>query len=101
MLPRPRGAHDQLLRAIWVAGIGGLIIGHILWLLGISLAIATTSVEPWVLLLSAVIGVMSAAAALIGWLSYRRKSHIWAAFLWCLPIAPVLLTLSVLGVMYL
>jgi hypothetical protein len=101
MLPRPRRAHDQLLRAIWVAGIGGLIVGHILWLLGISLAVATTKVEPSVLLMSAAIAVLSAAAVLIGWASYRRQSHSWAAFLWCLPISPVLLTLSVLGVMYL
>jgi hypothetical protein len=101
MLPRPGRPHDQLLRAIWVAGVGGLVIGHILWLLGISVAIATSDVEPWVLILSAVITVASLVAVLIGWLLYQRKSHVWAVFLWCLPISPVLLTLSVLGVMYL
>ena len=49
VLPRPHRPHDQLLRAIWVAAIGGLVVGHILWLAGISIAIATRSVSSWVL----------------------------------------------------
>jgi hypothetical protein len=101
MLPRPGRAHDQLLRATLVAGVGGLIIGHILWLLAISVAIATTAVDRSVLILAAGIAVLSVAAVIVGWRLYRRKSHVWAAFLWCVPIAPVLLSLSVLGVTYL
>ena len=40
-------------------------------------------------------------AAYLGWRSYQRKSEIWAAFLWALPVSPVLLSLTVLGVTYL
>lgn len=89
------------MRAIWVAGIGGLVVGHILWLAGISIAIATSSINTWVLVVTAVSFVAGAAAAYFGWRSYQRKSDVWAAFLWALPISPVLLSLTVLGVTYL
>jgi hypothetical protein len=89
------------LRAIWVAGIGGLIIGHMLWLSGISAAIATRTVSDWVLVVAAVSFVVGVVAALMGWLAYQRKSEVWAAFLCALPISPVLLSLVVLGVTYL
>jgi cytochrome bd-type quinol oxidase subunit 2 len=88
-------------RAIWVAGIGGLVVGHILWLAGISIAIATRSINTWVLVVAAVSVVAGAAAAYFGWRSYRRESDVWAAFLWMLPISPVLLSLTVIGVTYL
>jgi cytochrome bd-type quinol oxidase subunit 2 len=89
------------LRAIWVAGIGGLVVGHILWLAGISIAIATRSVSSWVLVVAAVSMVVGAVAVVLGWRSYRQKSEVWAAFLWALPVSPVLLSLTVLGVTYL
>jgi hypothetical protein len=88
-------------RAIWVAGIGGLVVGHILWLAGISVAIATQSVSIWVLVVAGVSFVVAAVAAYLGWRCYRRKDEIWAAFLWLLPVSPVLLSLTVLGVTYL
>jgi hypothetical protein len=89
------------LRAIWVAGIGGLVVGHILWLAGISIAIATRSVNAWVLVVTVLSFVAGSVAAYYGWRSYKQKSDIWAAFLWALPVAPVLLSLTVLGVTYL
>jgi cytochrome bd-type quinol oxidase subunit 2 len=89
------------LRAIWVAGIGGLVVGHILWLAGISIAIATRTVSSWVLVVAAVSIVLGAIAAALGWRSYRHGSEVWAAFLLALPISPVLLSLIVLGVTYL
>jgi hypothetical protein len=89
------------LRAAIVAGIGGLIIGHILWLVGISLATATSSVSTWVLIVSTIVVVLTAAVLVIGYRCYQRKSYVWSAFLLCLPIAPVLLTVIVLGVTYL
>jgi cytochrome bd-type quinol oxidase subunit 2 len=101
MLPRAARPHDQLLRAIWVAGIGGLVVGHILWLAGISIATATRTVSTWVLIVAAVSFVLGAVAAYIGWRSYRQKSEVRAAFLWMLPVSPVLLSLVVLGVTYL
>ena len=101
MLPRPHRPHDQLLRGIWVAGIGGLIVGHMLWLTGITIAIATRTVSSWVLVVAAVSFVLGAIAVARGWRSYRRKSEVWAMFLWALPVSPVLLSLVVLGVTYL
>ncbi len=89
------------MRAIWVAGIGGLVVGHILWLAGISIAIATRSVNNWVLVVAVVSFVAGGTVAYFGLRSYRRQSEIWAAFLWALPISPVLLSLTVLGVTYL
>jgi hypothetical protein len=89
------------LRAIWVAGIGGLVVGHILWLAAISVAIATRNVNSWVLVVAAMSFVAGAVAGYFGWRSYKRKSEIWAAFLLALPVSPVLLSLAVLGVTYL
>lgn len=88
-------------RAVIVAAIGGLVIGHILWLIAISLAINTSDVPFWVLIVSGVIIVLAAAVAALGWRAYRRKDQVWTAFLWSVPVAPVLLTLTVLGVTYL
>jgi uncharacterized membrane protein YoaK (UPF0700 family) len=101
MLPRPARPHDQLLRALWVAGIGGLVAGHVLWLAGISLATSTTNVSTWVLVVAVVSFVLGAAAAALGWRSYQHKGEVWAAFLWALPVSPVLLSLAVLGITYL
>jgi hypothetical protein len=89
------------LRAIWVAGIGGLVVGHILWLAGISIATATRTVSSWVLVVAAVSFVLGGIAFAFGFRSYRRKAEVWAAFLWALPVSPVLLSLTVLGVTYL
>jgi hypothetical protein len=101
MLPRPHRPHDQLLRNELVAGIGGLVIGHVLWLIGISLATGTSDISFWVLLVAAVSLLLGVAAGVLGWRHYQRKSHVWAAFLWCLPAAPVLFSIIVLGVTYL
>jgi DNA segregation ATPase FtsK/SpoIIIE-like protein len=87
--------------AIWVAGIGGLVVGHILWLAGITAATSTATVSSWVLVVAATSFVLGGIVAALGWHAYRRKSDVWAAFLWGLPVAPVLFTLVVLGVTYL
>jgi hypothetical protein len=89
------------LRSIVVAAISGLVLGHILWLVAISLAIATTSVNRWVLVVSATFAMLGIAAGLLGWRLHRRKSNVWAAFLWFLPISPIVLSLAVLGATYL
>lgn len=89
------------MRAIWVAGIGGLAVGHILWLAGISVATSTRTVSSWVLVVAAVSLLLGGVAAWFGWRSYQRKAEVWAAFLWMVPVSPVLLSLIVLGVTYL
>jgi hypothetical protein len=87
--------------ALWVAGIGGLVAGHILWLAGISVAVTTTDISTWVLVVAAASFAVGAIAAWFGWRAYQRKSEVWAAFLFALPISPVLFSLAVLGVTYL
>lgn len=92
------------MRAIWVAGVGGLVVGHIFWLAGISAAISSADVPTWVLVVAAVSLVVGTVSALLGRSAWRRKDRkyeIWAAFLWGLPVSPVLLSLIVLGVTYL
>ena len=87
-------------RAVLVAAIGGLVIGHMLWLLAITMAINTSDVSFWVLIASAVIVVLAGILGLLGWRAYKRRDQVWTAFLWSVPVAPVLLTLTVLGVTY-
>lgn len=107
MLPRPRRPHDQLLSssdgiaATVVAGIGGLLLGHSIWLLLISLATGSSSVNGWVLVVSALV----AAGATLLWRRarerYQRSEMVRAAFLAALPVAPVVFTVIVLGETYL
>lgn len=90
------------MRQAIVAGIGGVIIGHIVWLLGISLArMAPSAHGTWVLLFSALFLLGAAAAVYEGWQAYRRQQCDRAAFLGGLAVSPVLFTMVVLGVTYL
>ena len=88
------------MRATVVAGLGGLIVGHMLWLLAISLATKTTTVNEWVLVVAVGSLVLAVAAGLIGRIFYGRKAFGRAAFLWCLPVSPVVFSISVLAVTY-
>jgi hypothetical protein len=89
------------LRATVLAGLGGLIIGHVVWLVAVSVALLTTSVNGWVLLIAAVSAGLAVVAGVMGGIAYRTRATAKAAFLWCLPAAPVLLSIVVLGVQYL
>jgi len=77
-----------------------LVIGHIVWLVAISFAISTTSVNRWVLVVSAMLAVLSVAAGIMGWRLHRQKSDVLAAFVWCLPISPIVFTLCILVATY-
>lgn len=101
MFPRPGRPHDQLLvRQIVVAGVGGVLIGHIVWLLGISLARRAPSVSTAVLVLSVVLLGVSGWVGYQAWQRYQRKEMVPAAFLAGLTVSPVMFTLIVLGVTY-
>ena len=89
------------MRAIVVAGLGGLIIGHVVWLVAVSLALLTSTVGVWVLIIAAISAGSAVVAGLLGGAYYRARATAKAAFLWCLPAAPVLLSVVVLGVTYL
>ncbi|BCI51423.1 hypothetical protein NIIDNTM18_07010 [Mycolicibacterium litorale] len=84
-----------------VAGIGGFVIGHILWLIAISLATSTTDVSTWVLVVAGLSFVLGAVAGYLGWRKFQAKSYVWSTFLWGLPVSPVLFSIVVLGVTYL
>ena len=84
-----------------VAGIGGLVIGHILWLLAMSIATDSGRVNQWVLVVAALSLLGGIAGGVLGWRKYQAKSYAWAALLWFLPVSPVLFSLAVLGVTYL
>lgn len=89
------------MRAAVVAGLGGLVIGHMLWLVGIWFATHSQAVSFWVLITAAVSLGVGVIGGLLGWLCWRRAATAKAAFLWGLPALPVLFSLAVLGVTYL
>lgn len=89
------------MRNTLVAGIGGLVVGHTLWLLATSVAMGTKTVNGWVLAVAAGSLVLCVLGAVLGLIRYRQHSYAWAAFLWCLPVSPVIFTLAVLGATYL
>ncbi|GAB7066480.1 hypothetical protein H7J06_04705 [Mycobacterium hodleri] len=84
-----------------VAGVGGLIVGHVLWLAAISLATQTTTVDVWVLVTAAATLLIGVACVFLGRRFHRRKDFAKAAFAWCLPVSPLLFSVSVLAVTYL
>ncbi|MGI9162390.1 MAG: hypothetical protein ACR2JI_05635 [Mycobacterium sp.] len=84
-----------------VAGVGGVILGHIIWLIGISMARASSSGSVWVLLFSALFLLGGSLAIYQSWQSYQSKQWTWAAFLAGLAVSPVLFTIVALGVTYL
>ncbi len=89
------------MRSIVVAGIGGLVLGHIVWLLGISAASAAQSVSTAVLVVSALLLAAAGFAIYRAWQAYEGKQWVRAAFLGGLSVSPVILTIVVLGVTYL
>ena len=89
------------MRQFVVAGVGGVLIGHIVWLLGISIARWAPSVSTAVLVLSAVLLLASGWLGYQAWQRYQRKDLTAAAFLAGLTVSPVLFTVVVLGVTYL
>ena len=105
MLPRACRPHDQLLnpslRSVVVAGIGGLVLGHIIWLLGITLATDSASRSTIVLILSVLFLGGGGYAIYRARQFYQRQQWTPAAFLGGLAVSPVLFTVIVLGVTYL
>lgn len=101
MLPRPGRPHDQLLSSALIAGISGVLLGHILWLLGISAATGSSSVGTAVLVVSGAFLALAAVLGYLAWQRYQRRQMPWAAFFAGLAFSPVVFTLIVLGVTYL
>jgi len=88
-------------RSVVVAGIGGLILGHILWLIAISLATGSAATSALLLVVAALVFLAAGGIGYLAWQRYQRKELVWAAFLGALPVLPVIFTIIVLGVTYL
>jgi hypothetical protein len=88
-------------RSVIVAGVGGLVLGHVLWLVAISLALGSPSSSTIVLIIAALVFLAAAAVWYRAWQRYQHRELAWAAFLAGLPVSPVIFTVIVLGVTYL
>ena len=77
------------------------MVGHILWLIAITGAMDQDEVSTWVLVISGVVLVGGGLAVFYARKLQQRKAFVRSAFLWCLPVMPVLMTVCVLGVTYL
>lgn len=89
------------MRSLVVAGIGGLVLGHIGWLLGISLASNAPARSTAVLIVSVLFLLASGAVGYLAWQRYQRGELIRATFLATSTVSPVIFTLIVMGVTYL
>lgn len=89
------------MRSLVVAGIAGLVLGHIAWLIGISLATNTSSRSTAVLVISTLFLLAAAGVGYLAWQRYQRRELTWATFLAALTVSPVVFTVIVLGVTYL
>ena len=89
------------MRPALIAGIGGVLLGHALWLIGISMATGSASRSTAVLVVSALFLLFAAAMAYLAWQRYQRREWTWSAFLAGVAFSPVVFTIIVLGVTYL
>lgn len=89
------------MKPVVVAGIGGLVLGHIVWLIGISLARGTATTNALVLSSALLVFLVAGVIGYLAWRRYQRQELVWAAFLGALPVLPVILTLFALGATYL
>jgi hypothetical protein len=94
-------AAPAAVRTVAVAGVGGLLLGHILWLILISMATASSSTNAWVLVISVLVLVGAVLVGRRAWQRYETKDFVRAAFLGTLPVSPVIFTVIVLGQTYL
>jgi len=88
-------------RPALIAGIGGVLLGHALWLIGISLATGSASRGTAVLVVSGLFLLFAAAMSYLAWQRYQRRELTWSAFLAGLAFSPAVFTVIVLGETYL
>lgn len=77
------------------------MLGHIIWLLGITLATDSASRSTIVLILSMLFLGAGGYAIYRAWQFYQQKQWPRAAFLGGVAVSPVIFTVIVLGVTYL
>lgn len=76
MLPRAGRPHDQLFETHTRRRHRRQVIGHILWLIGITAAMSAPTVSFWVLILSAVIVVLAVGISYLARRMYERKKMV-------------------------
>jgi hypothetical protein len=86
--------------SIW-AVIGGVLAGYLLWLVAISIGDAVTTVSLWSVVVLLVSAAFALWAVLRGQRLRRQQNYPLAAFVFALPVLPVLLSLGVLVRTYL
>lgn len=84
-----------------VAGVSGLVLGHVIWLLGISLARRSSNSGALVMVVAGLVLFAAVGLGYLAWQRYQRKEFQWAAFLGALPVLPMIFTTIALGVTYL
>jgi heme O synthase-like polyprenyltransferase len=83
------------IESIWT-GIGGVIVGYLLWLVAISIGNAVSTVSVWSLVVLIVSAVFGLWAVLRGRRYRRQRKYPLASFMFALPVLPVVLSLGVL-----
>ncbi|OBI47496.1 hypothetical protein A5707_19685 [Mycobacterium kyorinense] len=80
---------------------GGAVVGYIAWLVAMSVGNAVTTVSRWSLAALGLSVLLAIWAVLWGRRQRRRRNYPLAAFVFGLPILPVVLSLAVLAATYL
>jgi len=83
------------IESIWT-GIGGVIVGYLLWLVAISIGDAVATVSIWSLVVLLVSALFAVWATLRGRRLRRQQNYPLASFVLALPVIPVVLSLAVL-----
>jgi uncharacterized membrane protein len=86
--------------SIWAA-LGGVLAGYLLWLISFSIGDFLTTAGMWGPIVLAVSAVLALVAALWGRRARARGNLTLAAFVFGLPVLPLLLTVLVLADTYL
>lgn len=89
------------MRTVVVAGIGGVVLGHVIWLLAVTAATSAHTLSTGVLAVSGLLLVAGGLAISRGRQAYQRGRWTRAAFLGGLAVSPVLLSIVVLAELYL
>ena len=76
------------MRSAVIAGVGGALLGHILWLLGMSLATGSSSVSTAVLVVSAALLILAGLLIYHGLQGYHREQRTKAVLLGGFARAP-------------
>lgn len=83
-----------------VGAILGLIVGYVFWLAGITIGDDLTTVGKWSLAVAAVSGAVAVGAVIGGLLMRWRRRYELSAFVFGIPVLPVVLSLALLANLY-